>query len=446
MNAFVALVDGVANFAVVNADVQNYLRPIMFSLVGLAGVVSAFFIVQGGIEYMTSSGKPEKLEHAKKILKNALIGLAMVIAAATLTNILTSAYQDTGGGSLEQVPALTTVEPQSDDTSITEVLINAIVGLFKHVIESIGKPFIGALDYFTHSTPLMADNPSVFKLWLAVLGIANALFVVGVALLGFQVMSASSLGFEELEFKQLLPKLIMTFLLMNVSIFAIDALISLSNVMISAIENSFGSVSAWDALTSIVDDAGGYGLAALLIMVVFMTLSAILLVYYVMRIVTLYVGAVLAPMVALLNIIPGFKDFSITATKVYITNVFVLFVHVIILILASSLFTGIRQEGADQPYDPIMSMIIGTASLLALLKTQGIMTQFSYVSTGPRTVRKLSKEFMHGLDHFSRHIKSGDKKGSQDGKPSEGFHPRPYAVVNNYNYPKKVAKTKEGYK
>ena len=77
----------VGNFAVVNATVQDYLRPIMFALVGLAGAVSAFFLVVGGIEYMTSSGKPDKLEHAKKTLKNALIGLILVIGAASLTAI-----------------------------------------------------------------------------------------------------------------------------------------------------------------------------------------------------------------------------------------------------------------------------------------------------------------------------------------------------------------------
>lgn len=433
MDAFVALIsNGVANFAVVNADVQNYLRPIMFSLVGLAGVVSAFFIVQGGIEYMTSSGKPEKLEHAKKILRNALIGLVMVIGAATLTAILTSAYQDSGGTSIENIPSLTPVETDTGGGGITEVLINSIIGLFKHIITTAASPFISALDYFTHSTPLMADNPSVFKLWLTMLGIANALFVVGVALLGFQVMSASSLGLEEMEFKQLLPKLVFTFLLMNMSIFAIDAIISLSNVMISAVESAYSSLSVWDALTGVADTAGGQGFVALLIMVVFLILAAILLVYYVMRIVTLYIGAVLSPIVALLQIIPGFKDFTTTAIKVYISNIFVLFVHVVILTLAATLFDGLRTEGADPPYDPVMAMIVGVATLIALLKTQGVMMQISYVSVGPRALRRLGSEFMHGVGYLS------SRKGSSRQLAGEE------ATTTKSSKPKKV--TKEGYK
>lgn len=159
ISSFATLFNGVANFAVINTDLQNYLRPIMYSLVGLAGVVSAFFIVQGGIEYMTSAGRPDKLEHAKKILKNALIGLVIVIAAGTLTSILNNAYQQGGGSVAEQLPTLQPVQTDTGGGGITEVLINAIIGLFKHIITSAGKPFIEALSYFTHETPLMANNP-----------------------------------------------------------------------------------------------------------------------------------------------------------------------------------------------------------------------------------------------------------------------------------------------
>jgi hypothetical protein len=405
----------------------------MFSIVGLAGVVSAFFIVQGGIEYMTSSGRPEKLEHAKKILRNALIGLVMVIGAATLTAILTNAYQDSGASVVENIPSLTPVETDTGGGGITEVLINSIIGLFKHIITTAASPFIGALEYFTQSTPLMAENPSVFKLWITILGIANALFVVGVALLGFQVMSATSLGLEEVEFKQLIPKLIFTFLLMNMSIFAIDAIISLSNAMISAVSNAYSSLTVWDALTGVADTAGGQGFVALLIMVVFLILAAILLVYYVMRIVTLYIGAVLSPLVALLQIIPGFKDFTSTAIKVYVSNIFVLFVHVIILTLAASLFDGLRQEGAEQVYDPVMAMVVGVAVLIALLKTQGVMMQISYVSVGPRALRRLGNDFMHGVGYLSSRSPVSRKEAADKA-----------TSTNTSSKPRKT--TKEGYK
>lgn len=435
----------VGSFAAVNGSVQEYLRPIMFSLVGLAGVVSTFFIILGGIQYTTSSGKPERLEHAKKVLRNALLGLVIVIAAGTLTAILTSAYQDAGGSTLENVPALTPVDTADGGGGITEILINAIIGLFKHIINTAASPFINALDYFTQSTPLMADNPAVFKLWLTTLGIANALLVGVLALLGFHVMSAASLGLDEIEFKHLLPKVGATFLLMNMSIFAIDAVISLSNVMIDALRGAYEYLSVWDALSSVASTADGQGLVALLVMVVFMILAVILLVYYVTRIVTLYVGAVLAPVVILLQLIPGFKDFASTALRAYVTNIFILFVHVVILTLAATIFEGLRQEG-DTPFDPVMTNIVGIAALLAVLKTQGTMMQMSYVSGGPRAMRKLGTEFMHGVGFLGGTMKAGGRKLAGN-TAQDSFTPRNGGPnVNTYRTTPKPKPIKEGYK
>jgi type IV secretory pathway TrbL component len=222
---------------------------------------------------------------------------------------------------------------------------------------------------------------------------------------------------------------------MNMSIFAIDAIISLSNAMISAIETAYGSLSIWDALKSVADTAGAQGFVSLLVMVVFMILSVILLVYYVMRIVTLYIGAVLSPVVALLQVVPGFKDFTMTALKVYVSNIFVLFVHVIILTLAATLFNGLRLEGADPPYDPVMAMIVGVAALITLLKTQGVMMQMSYVSVGPRALRRLGGEFMNGVGYLSSKAGSSRKLAGQEvtvGKSTGKSKPRNV--------------TKEGYK
>jgi len=429
----------VSTFAAVNADVQDYLRPIMLSLVGLAGVVSTFFIVLGGIQYMSSSGKPERLEHAKKIIRNALIGLILVVAAGTLTAILTRAYHDAGGSSLENIPTLTPVDTGNGGGGITEILINSIIGLFKHIINTAATPFINALDYFTHSSPLMADNPAVFKLWVTVLGIANALLIAVMALLGFHVMSAASLGLNEIEFKHLLPKFGATFLLMNMSIFAIDSIISLSNVMISALENAYSSLSVWEALIGVANTAGTQGLVTLLVMVVFMILAIILLVYYVTRIVTLYVGAILAPVVILLQLIPGFRDFSATAIKTYITTIFILFVHVVILTLIASLFDGLRIKGAEQPFDPVMAMVVGVAAMLALLKTQGVMMQISYVSGGPRALRKLGGEFMKGTSYLAGSMRGNGRK--QDSFTPINSGPR----VSTYSSTRKPKPIKEGY-
>ena len=152
----------------------------------------------------------------------------------------------------------------------------------------------------------------------------------------------------------------------------------------------------------VVEQTSGLGIAALLIMVGFVICSIVLLVYYVMRLVTLYIGAVLAPIVSLLWLIPGFRDFTETAFKTYLTTIFVLFVHVVILQLSASLFTGMATASGDNAVpDTLMAMVTGIATILMLLKAQSVMMQFSYVSMGARNMRKLGGQFVNGVSYLS---------------------------------------------
>jgi len=189
---------------------------------------------------------------------------------------------------------------------------------------------------------------------------------------------------------------------MNSSIFLIDGIIALSNALIKAVGLVSGSTSVWDTLMKVVEETSGLGVAALLIMVGFVICSIVLLVYYVMRLVTLYIGAVLAPLVSLVWLIPGFRDFAETALKTYLTTIFVLFVHVVILQLAASLFTGMATASGDNAVpDTLMAMVTGIATILMLLKTQSVMMQFSYVSMGARDMKKLGGQFMNGVSYMT---------------------------------------------
>ena len=282
------------------------------------------------------------------------------------------------------------------------MLIKAVTGFLNNIIQAVAAPFLSALDYFTKQTPLTASNPGVFNLWLAVVGITDVLFILIVALLGFHVMSAATFGFDELEFKHLLPRIGLVFLLVNTSIFFIDAIIELSNVLITAIGKVTGASSVWGTLTAVVKESGGQGAAALLVMLAFLIFAVILLIYYVSRLVIIFLGAALSPLVIAMWLVPGFRDFSVSAIKTYITTIFVLFVHVVTLQLAATLFLGMSAtDGNNQVPNVLMSMVIGLATVLTLLKTQGVMMQFSYVSMGARNARKLGGQFMNGVSYLT---------------------------------------------
>ncbi|HUD06092.1 MAG TPA: pilin [Candidatus Saccharimonadales bacterium] len=400
MNGLLAMIPALmADTSSAGNLMHAYITPIVQGMAVLASLVCVFFLINGGFHYMTSSGKPENLEHAKKVIRNALIGLVIVLAASALTAILSQAYTHGAAPMSNPLPTLNAIKPVPVSNGLVAVLIKAITGLLNNIVQSIAAPFIKALSFFTSGTPLISANSSVFNLWLAVVGMTDAIFVLVVALLGFHVMSYATFGLDEIEFKHLLPQLALIFLLINSSAFLIDGLISFSNAMIHALEAGFSPTSVWDVLTKVTQQAGGFGVAALLIMIAFLIFAIILLIYYVTRIVTLYIGAVLAPLVLLVWLIPGFRDFSESAAKTYLATIFVLFVHVVILELAASLFLGLSDGNVHAP-DPLMAMVVGIATLFALLKTQGFMMQLSYVSTGPRTARKLGGQFMTGVSYL----------------------------------------------
>lgn len=386
---------------------RDYIGPtVKKMLAGLASLACVFFIMHGGYMYMASSGNPNSLETAKRILRNAMVGLVLVIGAATLTAMLSGAYGQNNQSNNATLPALEAIEPEEAGNGLVEVIIKAVTGFLNNIIQSVASPFLSALDFFTKETPLMASNSGVFNLWLAVVAITNVLFILIVALIGFHVMSATSFGFDEIDLKHMLPRIGLAFLLLNTSIFLIDAVIQLSNVLISAISKISGASTVWETLTSVADESGGQGAAALLVMLVFLVFSVILLIYYIGRLVTLFLGAVLSPLVIALWLIPSFKDFSVSAIKTYAITIFVLFVHVVTLQLASTLFAGMSMVGGNSTPNVLMSMVIGLATVLVLLRTQGMMMQFSYVSLGANNTRKLGSQFINGFSYLAGRTKT----------------------------------------
>ena len=71
------------------SQVESFIRNIIKVVAGLAGLVATGFFVVGGFGYITSSGNPERLDRAKHTLIYSGIGLAIVIAAFVISNIVT---------------------------------------------------------------------------------------------------------------------------------------------------------------------------------------------------------------------------------------------------------------------------------------------------------------------------------------------------------------------
>jgi TRAP-type C4-dicarboxylate transport system permease small subunit len=80
------------------AQVENFIRSIIKVIAGLAGLIATAFFVIGGFTYITSSGNPENLGRAKRTLLHSAVGLAIVIGAFVISNIVTKLATSAFGG------------------------------------------------------------------------------------------------------------------------------------------------------------------------------------------------------------------------------------------------------------------------------------------------------------------------------------------------------------
>ena len=81
-------------------SIETFIKNVIGILVKLAGLVAAGFFVWGGFGYITSSGNPETLDRSKKTILYSAVGLAIVLGAFVLTNIVS----DTATGAFGATP------------------------------------------------------------------------------------------------------------------------------------------------------------------------------------------------------------------------------------------------------------------------------------------------------------------------------------------------------
>lgn len=64
---------------------ETRIGDIIAAILGMLGTVFLVLTIYAGVLWMTASGEEAKIEKAKEILKAAIIGLAIVLSAYTIT-------------------------------------------------------------------------------------------------------------------------------------------------------------------------------------------------------------------------------------------------------------------------------------------------------------------------------------------------------------------------
>jgi len=85
------------NIGLGNDDIRLIIARIIRAALGLLGVVAMALVIYAGFTIMTSEGNEEKMEQGKRILKNAVIGLVIILSAFSIASfIINSLAKATG--------------------------------------------------------------------------------------------------------------------------------------------------------------------------------------------------------------------------------------------------------------------------------------------------------------------------------------------------------------
>ena len=189
------------------------------------------------------------------------------------------------------------------------------------------------------------------------------------------------------------------------SIFLADWIVLSCNTLVKALLNATGGINqAWisNAFDPSALVTGGTLIITPIFMILFLILAIVLLLFYVTRLIAIAVGAVLSPLIFLLWAVPKLSDFAEISAKTYITAVYSVFVHVVIIQLASSFLTIAGQSGTNS----LISIVVGIGLLMTLLKTQSIMMQLVLYNTGRGMVRKVGGQIMNVISSTSQQAAS----------------------------------------
>ncbi len=74
-----------------NFSPTSLLMQVLAIALSLAGLVAILFVIYGGYRYLTAGGNEDSAEAGKKIITNAIIGLAVIIMSWVILQIIQNA-------------------------------------------------------------------------------------------------------------------------------------------------------------------------------------------------------------------------------------------------------------------------------------------------------------------------------------------------------------------
>ncbi len=152
------------------ADLKTTIINIIKWILGILALTALVFIIYGGVIWLTSAGNPEKIQKAKRIILNAVIGMIIVLISWAIvifvTRFITGATSGGGGPPPKCPPGSPACTPPApiglEIRSITTDCENADIGDYRHgvfICSGVNIVFNHVLNGETVKDAVLRDKP-----------------------------------------------------------------------------------------------------------------------------------------------------------------------------------------------------------------------------------------------------------------------------------------------
>lgn len=75
-----------------NDQITIIVQNILYTIIGLAGLIAVIYVIIGGFSYMTSAGDPGKAKKARDTILYAVLGLIVCALAFAIVNFVINSF------------------------------------------------------------------------------------------------------------------------------------------------------------------------------------------------------------------------------------------------------------------------------------------------------------------------------------------------------------------
>lgn len=250
--------------------------------------------------------------------------------------------------------------------TITGILTSVVSGLADDFGDAIVS-FLNQVNFLTRTPENLSYNNDLVRQYVsATQALADGLLAVVVLVSGYNVMLRPHMGATYVGAREMLPRVLLGAILINTAAWWCRLAIDVNNAACGV----FGAPSIADTVATmlrvILDPTH---LAGYLMLLIATIMTVLLLVQQLMRLALVDVLVILAPLAAVVWILPQSQAWGKLWGRLFVATVFAQAVQVLTLRLGFSLATGLPQLNAGGLLQPLL----GIAVLALVLKIPGLM-------------------------------------------------------------------------